>query len=283
MAIQATAEPAPPPAPPASEPARRAYEELAPLYDRFTEDHDYEHWTASLEAIAREHGLSGKRLLDVACGTGKSFLPMLRRGYEVTACDLSPGMLGRARAKCGGLPVRLLVADMRALPRLGEFDLATCLCDGVNYLLSAEDVGAAFRSVAANLRTGGVFLFDGNTLHTYRSIFAGDFCTESDGAFFACRGEAPADAAPGSVCASTLVAFERRDDGSWARSSSHHVQRHHPEELIRARLAAAGLDCLAAYGQFMDGSVERPPDESRHTKIVYVARKPGLAAGNGRR
>jgi ubiquinone/menaquinone biosynthesis C-methylase UbiE len=51
--------------------------------------------------IARSHGLSGRRLLDVGCGKGKSFLPMLARGWKVTACDISPSMLEIARAKAG--------------------------------------------------------------------------------------------------------------------------------------------------------------------------------------
>ena len=53
--------------------------------------------------------LRGRRLLDVACGTGRSFLPMLERGYDVTACDISPAMAARAREKSGGA-ARVLVA-----------------------------------------------------------------------------------------------------------------------------------------------------------------------------
>jgi SAM-dependent methyltransferase len=71
-------------------------------------------------------------VLDVACGTGKSFRPLLRRGYEVTGCDISPPMLEQAPAGAPG--VRLVPADMRALPDLGAFDLVTCLDDALNYL-----------------------------------------------------------------------------------------------------------------------------------------------------
>src|SRR5918999_1163154 len=105
------------------DPALSAYEGLAPFYDELTAAYDYESWLDGLEALALEHGLAGRRLLDVACGTGKSFLPMLRRGYEVTACDLSPAMVALAREKAPPGEADLLVADMRELPRLGEFDL----------------------------------------------------------------------------------------------------------------------------------------------------------------
>src|SRR5215210_7086056 len=105
-----------------------AYEGLAAHYDEFTSGYDYETWLASLERLALEHGLAGRRLLDVACGTGKSFEPMARRGYSVAACDLSPAMVEQARAKAPA-GTALCVADMRELPLLGEFDLITCLDD----------------------------------------------------------------------------------------------------------------------------------------------------------
>src|ERR687895_239024 len=98
--------------------ARDAYEALAPVYDGLTAHHDYDRWLAILEGLARRHGLQGRRVFDVACGTGKSFLPLARRGYSVDACDISRSMLVRARAKTEGLDVRLQVADMRLLPTL---------------------------------------------------------------------------------------------------------------------------------------------------------------------
>src|SRR5215213_6397598 len=98
---------------PATDHALVAYEALAAHYDAFTAHHDYEAWTRDLEALAVRHGLTGRTLLDVACGTGKSFLPYLDRGYEVTACDIAPEMVELARLKAPG--VEPFVADMRDL------------------------------------------------------------------------------------------------------------------------------------------------------------------------
>ena len=118
--------------PPAT-PAAEAYKGLAPFYDELTREHDYDAWTLHLEQRARRFGVRGKRLLDAACGTGKSFLPLLERGYRVTGCDMSPEMLDLARAKAP--EAELFLADVRALGRVGEFDLITCLDDIVNYLI----------------------------------------------------------------------------------------------------------------------------------------------------
>ena len=140
---------------PGSQWAEQAYEAIAPVYDEFTAHHDYEMWLGNLLPKLRNHGLRGRRLLDVGCGTGKSFLPMLERGWEVTACDISPSMLERARAKTGGA-AKLSVADMRKLPVFGEFDLVWALDDAVNYLLSGMELGEALSGMRANLAPGGL-------------------------------------------------------------------------------------------------------------------------------
>src|SRR5687767_679449 len=102
--------------------ALAAYEPLAPFYDRFTAASEYEPVLDAIETWARAQGLAGRRVLDVACGTGKSFEPLLSRGYEVTGCDLSPAMVAEARRKAAGAR-EVVVADMRALPWRSEFDL----------------------------------------------------------------------------------------------------------------------------------------------------------------
>src|SRR6476469_8915642 len=154
------------------DPTLAAYELLAPFYDSYTAGFGHERWLTNLEAIAIEHGLRGNRLLDVGCGTGKSFLPMLARGYEVTACDISPAMVLLARERAGDASV--LVADARDLPVLGRFDLVTSLDDALNYVLSDEELGMTFAGIAGNLRPGGIFVFDLTTIAAYRQFFALD-------------------------------------------------------------------------------------------------------------
>jgi SAM-dependent methyltransferase len=246
------------------------YEALAPFYDALTSEHDYELWVSVLEAALRRHGLDGDRVLDVACGTGKSFEPFLRRGWRVTACDLSPAMLARAAGRAAGR-AELLVADMRDLPDLGRFDLVTCIDEPLNYLPDAE-LETAFASAAGCLAPNGRYLFDLNTLHTYRTGFATTACHEAEGRFFALVGHAPADLAPGGLAPMTIEIFDRGEGDCWQRHTSRHEQRHHPPERVRAALEAAGLECLAVLGQYPDGRLEPELDEARHTKAVFIAR-----------
>jgi SAM-dependent methyltransferase len=257
---------------PASLHARATYEAFAPYYDEFTAHHRYEEWTRSLEALARAAGLDGRRLLDLACGTGKSFLPFLERGYEVTACDLSPAMAAIAARKADGR-ARVEVHDMRSLPRLGAFDLVCCLDDAVNYLDSESELVAAFASVRRNLAPGGVLVFDANTLMAYRSFFATATVVQSDGRVLVWDGHTPDDLPAGGAAGGELIAFERGDDDCWSHSRGSHHQRHHPEATIRAALAAAGLRWVASYGMHLDGSVTDGFDELVNSKAVYLARE----------
>ena len=244
-------------------PALLAYEQLASVYDHFTDGYDHDGWVERLVQIARQHGLRGTRALDVACGTGKSFAPLLRSGYDVWACDISPAMAAHARRRSGLDSDRVLVADMRDLPELGAFALVTCLDDAVNYLLEPADLCAAFACVARALEPEGVYLFDANTLATYRAGFAARTRFERPLANAVWRGETRGRIRPGALCSASIEIAGRRD-------LSRHVQRHHTESTIRTALMSTGLVCRAVFGQSTGGVLHQDADEEAHTKLVYV-------------
>jgi SAM-dependent methyltransferase len=249
--------------------AREAYEDLAPAYDLLTADYPHDRWLAALVDLARAHGLCGDAALDVACGTGKSFLPLLARGFRVVGCDISPAMLTRAAAKAP--EARLMQADMRTLGRLGAFDLVTCLDDALNYLLGAADLQAAFAGIRRNLKPRGIAVWDVNTLAMYRSAFASDSTTDRDGVFLAWRGETARELEAGGPAQATVEVFAPAGDGLWERHSSVHRQRHWPPAQIRELAARAGLRVLAVHGQHPGAVIEPELDELVHSKAVFLA------------
>jgi SAM-dependent methyltransferase len=249
-----------------------AYEALAPVYDRFTEDYDYPKWLDGIEHWALAHGLEGRQLLDVACGTGKSFAPMLARRYQVTACDISPAMVLEARKNLGAR-ARVVVADMRALPWASSFDFVTCLDDAVNYLLSKADLDAALTSMARTLRPGGVLVFDTNSLATYRSAFAQTFEVTSGDWRFTWRGEADANFKRGGLASATIEA-----SGPEPLSPSRHIQRHWSPEVIASACRRAGFQDVLFRGQVTGAQLLGEPDEEKHTKILCLAVKRRLRA-----
>ena len=251
--------------------ALATYEAFAPFYDRYTSEHGHDDWMADVDSILRRHGLIGERLLDVACGTGRSSLPMLERGYEVTGCDRSPAMVERARAKLDGR-AEVVVADMRALPWHERFDAATCVDDSINYLLALADVVAAMRSIRDALVPGGLLVFDVNALGAYRGSFAEEIGFEADGMSFRWRGESSPDVEAGAFVSAVTEVLDA--DGSPVVSTRHR-QRHYSIDQLRLACGEGGLDCIDFWGEVPGDGLVADPDEADCTKIVCLAARPG--------
>jgi SAM-dependent methyltransferase len=234
-----------------------------------------------LERRALDAGLRGRRLLDIACGTGKSYEPFLARGYAVTACDISPRMLEHARVRRPG--ARLVEADMRALPDLGAFDLICLLDDAVNYLDSAAELTGTLRGVARNLARDGVVVFDTNTLVAYRSFFAAPSLVRDGDRLLVWDGHAGPAFAPGDACTAELHVFAPAGSAArWSHALSVHRQRHHPPSVVERALRDAGFGWSRSSGIHIDGTTDDVLDEEHHTKAVHVARLTAPRQGEGR-
>jgi SAM-dependent methyltransferase len=243
-----------------------SYGAFAAYYDEFTADHDYETWTTVVEELAREHGLRGRSVLDIGCGTGKSFLPFARRGYRAAGCDLSVPMLRIARAKCRseGLAVALWQADVRQLARNPGAEFVTCLDDVLNYQLDPASLQAAVSSLVGQLRPGGVLVFDANTERIYGESFLRPREREAATATLRWRARRLGERL-----------YEARIDvrGQREHLVSIHRQAHHPRAEIESALAAAGASCWWVYGMDFSGTVHPSANEQRHTKFLYIVNR----------
>ncbi|MGN6258134.1 MAG: class I SAM-dependent DNA methyltransferase [Solirubrobacterales bacterium] len=239
-------------------------------------DNDYEMWLGEVLLPALEkHGLQKGWALDVGCGTGRAFDPLLERGWQVVGCDVSPGMLREAKEKYGDR-VRLLNLDARTLgaipsgpePPAGQgFQLVLLLNDVLNYMTEEGDLEQVFSGVERNLsRSDGLAIFDVNTLSLFRHDFSANAIEESpDG--WEWRGLTK-EAQPGGL-------YEARLSGPNIETHTHR-QRHWTAQQIERALEASGLEAVERLGQReTDGKVllSETPDEERDGKIVYIATK----------
>lgn len=246
------------------DPALITYEAFADIYNAFNHSNDYEMWLGrALLPELQKWGLPAHGdALDVGCGTGRAFKPLLRRGWRVEGCDLSPAML-RIAAQEGGGEVDLHVADMRELKKHGSFDLVFSLNDSVNYLLGDEDLVAALRGMRANLASTGLLIFDVNSRLVYEEAYSAVDEVEHEGKHWRWIGR-------GEVAPSV---FESCIEGDGIEPIAHR-ERFRPIEEVREALAAATLTSVAVLGmKEVDGEVvlADPPDEERHYKAIFIA------------
>ncbi|MFN8217963.1 MAG: class I SAM-dependent methyltransferase [Solirubrobacterales bacterium] len=246
--------------------ARHAYDVLASRYDELTAANDYENWFSLLLPELERRGLRQGRALDVGCGTGRAFEPLLRRGWEVCGVDLSPRMLARARSKFGGR-VRLAEGNARELPVLGEFELVISLNDVLGYSTEDGDLERIFAGMRDNLAAGGRICFDLGTLFLFRANLSGAGDSEWLGnPNLRWRGLGGAGEA-GSV-------FESEVFGEGLETHIHR-ERHWRREDVLEALAACGLECLGEIGHNeVEGKgivFTEPPDEERDHRVIYIA------------
>ncbi|GAB5077146.1 class I SAM-dependent methyltransferase [Arthrobacter sp. AD-310] len=140
------------------------YDALASEYHLLFEDW----WSAAqwhgqvIAQVLSRRGFPSARLLDCTCGIGTQALPLARRGYSVTASDVSRGAVERARreAAARGISAGFRTCDIRDVRGHvdGTFDVVISCDNALPHLLTDEDLERALRSVHACLGTGGLLL-----------------------------------------------------------------------------------------------------------------------------
>jgi len=100
--------------------------------------------------------------LELACGTGRVYLELLRAGVDVDGLDASADALALLREKASGegLDPTVWQADMSAFRVDREYDFVYCPFNAVQHLRTVEDQTAALRRVHDALAPGGEFVFD---------------------------------------------------------------------------------------------------------------------------
>ncbi|WLR49911.1 class I SAM-dependent methyltransferase [Bacillus tianshenii] len=217
-----------------------AYEGFAYLYDELMSDAPYDSWTEFVQKQANNYNIEGKRLLDLACGTGELSVRLAEKGWVVTGADLSEDMLAVAQQKAHmkHLPITFLKQDMAKLSQFEPFDIITIFCDSLNYLQTEEDVKETFSSVYENLTDNGLFLFDVHTVYKMKELFIGQTYASNDPAIsfiWQCfEGETP-------LTVEHDLTFFVEDNGIYERFDETHVQRTYPEESYDEWLREAGF------------------------------------------
>lgn len=145
------------------------YSGLSKIYDFMMSGVDYESWADYTLETIREFGGDSSRILDLACGTGSTTIPLAKRGVNAVGLDLAPSMLEIAREKAAlmNLNIDFVEMNMLDLDFPEPFDSIVSFQDGINYLTGEGDFDRLAAAVSQNLKMDGLFLFDLNRVDHY--------------------------------------------------------------------------------------------------------------------
>jgi SAM-dependent methyltransferase len=80
--------------------------------------------STELQRLIAEENIRPCRAIEMGCGSGTNAVWLAKQGFEVTAVDLSPLAISRARERAAaeGAQVQFLCTDVLNLPELGSYD-----------------------------------------------------------------------------------------------------------------------------------------------------------------
>lgn len=210
------------------------YSALSEFYDKLMTDFDYDNYLAFLKKR-----LSGKRGLDLACGSGEMTLRLKKSGYDMTGADVSSEMLGIAAEKSRKqhLNVRFIDIDLNDVEIAGKYDFITAVCDGFNYIESENNFKKAVRAVYNALCDGGSFVFDLSTYSKLTDTLGNNvFYEDGDELSYFWK-----NSDKGNRVDMDLTFFKLSDNGLYERSDESQTQYKYSADTVESILKECGF------------------------------------------
>lgn len=233
------------------------YTDFAEIYDELMSNVDYESWADYYASLMAAFGIREGKICECACGTGNLTIPLMQRGYQVTGVDMSQDMLWRAsqKARKAGVGIPFVQQDMRKLRLHRKMDAVLATCDGVNYLMTDEDLLAFFTSAYNALRDGGALFFDISTPYKLSNILGNQIiCEDTDEITYFWQNSYSENT---KIVDMHLCFFVKQEDGTYKRIDEEQKQKAHTIEKLTELLTRAGFSRVMAYGNnVMEGARE---------------------------
>ncbi len=241
------------------------YQAFAELYDELMNDVDYESWEDYYTRLLSIYGIRSGKICECACGTGSLTLPLYRHGFSMTGVDVSQEMLWQAAQKSRkqGIAIPYVRQDMRALNLHRPMDAVLATCDGVNYLLTEEDLRSFFSAASRAVRPGGALIFDVSTPYKIRNVLCSGLLWEDrenitylwQNTWHEKRKTVEMD----------LSFFVRDEDGRYRRIDERQHQRAWEQQELKEALWHTGFRAVSMYGDF---SMNAAGDENQRWHIA---------------
>lgn len=239
----------------------KAYSALGGVFEYLNNDCGYEQWSQYLIKKLSSSGVAaGSAGVDMGCGNGYFTRAFKRAGFDVSGVDISAEALSSAVdiSRREGLNIPYISGDIATFKTAAKVDFVTAVNDCVNYI-PHEKLLSAFKRVGANLKKGGVFIFDISSEKKLKekvgaNVFADDredatciWFTEPDG----------------EKINFDVTVFKRRADGLYERADERQTQYIHGEMRVLSLLKEAGFKAVS----------EGHLGGSKEDRIVFTAVK----------
>jgi SAM-dependent methyltransferase len=251
--------------------ARAAYYDIA--FDR-----DIRAEVAFIAAeFARLNGRPLGSMLEIACGPGYHVRAFARQGVRAIGLDLRPEMIAFAKdaADAEGVTATWVAADMRGFTLAQPVDAVICMYDSIDCLMTGDDLVDHFRTVAANLNTGGMYLFevthprDCSMWNYGRHRYAGERNGIAVEILWAVNDPVPD---PITQVAEVETILRVRQNGHTEEFRDRASERFTlPQEFIALIKLAGGLQVVDIYGDFEQGL--RMDNTPRSRRMIFVLQK----------
>ncbi|MBP3580144.1 MAG: class I SAM-dependent methyltransferase [Clostridia bacterium] len=242
------------------------------VYDRLNNDVDADSFAHfSVKCFESFPKTEVKHVCEIACGTGSVAIQLEKRGYKVTASDLSEQMLAIADNKAfeaGCKNVIFTKQDMRSFTASNKAGAVICFLDSINCLLTPKDVKACFDSAYNILVDGGVFVFDINSKYKFEKVYGENaYILEDEGVLCAWQNFYDEKT---KICQFYLSFFTENEQGLYQRSDEEKRERMYTLKNIMSYLKTSGFENVKAFGDVDFNEA----DENKDERVFFVAVKP---------
>jgi SAM-dependent methyltransferase len=220
-------------------------------------------------------------VLEIACGPGYHVRAFAARGVRAVGLDLRPEMIAFARdaAAAEGLGAEWIAADMRGFALAQPVDAVITMYDSIDCLADSDDLIDHFRTVAANLTSGGIYLFEVThprdcAMWNYgRYRYAGERDGTKVEIDWAVNDPMPDPITQVAEVETVLrVTRNGRTEEFRDRARERFTM---PQEFMALVRLAGGLEVVDCYGDFVPGL--RMDNSLRSRRMIFVLRKRGPA------
>ncbi|NLQ13875.1 class I SAM-dependent methyltransferase [Olsenella sp. KGMB02461] len=138
------------------------YDILAPFYDDFKLDDDYDRFFALIAPLLSDALLPGYKATccDIGTGTGIMAKKLHNYGFYTTGIDISSNMIFIAQENDPEHSVSFYAADATEEIPGERYSAITMFDDVINCISSISDIKLLFHNIYSSLAEGGVLVFD---------------------------------------------------------------------------------------------------------------------------